>query len=326
MADIFQQSDAKRLLKDKYVLFLGDSNIRALYKDLVWLLNSNTLVENHVLRRKLEFSFLGDKLVKRSDLIKGREYKEVREFENFGIKVEFHFLTRCYNEHVEELLKSFLQRKAPDVIYINSCLWDISRWGPHGVTSYKENIVKLMKMCNYYIPSETLVIWGTALPISSTIKSGFLIKQIEFLKHLLRFEVMEANTFARQVVVSYGYDVLDMHYYMRMQIHRRAADGVHYLNIPVRLQTNLILTHIALAWGIDLPGKIKNSLTDKVINRLNNEAQKVLDENIPSVLSQINAAATFQYGEYVRGSSYVKRIKRVKSRKKKNKVNRHTPY
>jgi hypothetical protein len=46
------------------------------------------------------------------------------------------------------------------------------------------------------------------------------ILQVEFLKHTLRFEVMEANLFARQIVVSYGFDVLDIHHHLRMQIHR----------------------------------------------------------------------------------------------------------
>lgn len=46
------------------------------------------------------------------------------------------------------------------------------------------------------------------------------ILQVEFLQHTLRFEVMEANVFARQIVVSYGFDVLDIHHHLRMQIHR----------------------------------------------------------------------------------------------------------
>jgi hypothetical protein len=44
--------------------------------------------------------------------------------------------------------------------------------------------------------------------------------QVDFLQHTLRFEVMEANMFARQIVVSHGFDVLDIHYHLRMQIHR----------------------------------------------------------------------------------------------------------
>lgn len=40
------------------------------------------------------------------------------------------------------------------------------------------------------------------------------------MQSLLRFEVMEANLFCRRLVVSYGYDILDTHYHLRMQIHR----------------------------------------------------------------------------------------------------------
>jgi uncharacterized membrane protein YqhA len=56
--------------------------------------------------------------------------------------------------------------------------------------------------------------------ISSSFKIIISILQVDFMQHTLRFEVMEANMFARQIVVSYGFDVLDIHYHLRMQIHR----------------------------------------------------------------------------------------------------------
>ena len=89
------------------------------------------------------------------------------------------------------------------------------------------------------------------------------------MQSLLRFEVMEANLFCRDLVVKYGYDVLDLHYYLRNQVHRyrriiyfttlllirvttlvfvffssRMEDGIHYNPLVLRFVTNLILTHI----------------------------------------------------------------------------------
>ena len=54
------------------------------------------------------------------------------------------------------------------------------------------------------------VIWMTTPPISVEIRSGFLIEQLEFQKHSMRFNIMEANHYAATIVSSYGFDVLGM--------------------------------------------------------------------------------------------------------------------
>jgi hypothetical protein len=52
------------------------------------------------------------------------------------------------------------------------------RWGPNGVTVYKDNMVKLMKLFKTSLPPETLVIWTTALPVSASCSGALLIKQV----------------------------------------------------------------------------------------------------------------------------------------------------
>uniref|UniRef100_A0A1B6EMW8 PC-esterase domain-containing protein 1A n=1 Tax=Cuerna arida TaxID=1464854 RepID=A0A1B6EMW8_9HEMI len=293
MADAFSHFDAKALLWSKHILFLGDSNIRAQYKDMVWLLNSNTLIEHSKLRSKLEGSYLGDKLISGSKLHRGRSFQEVRRYidANNHTTLEFMFISRCYNCHIEELFCGIGDgtRPAPNVIVINSCLWDLNRWGPNGVPEYKDNMVKLMRLMSRNLPKDCLVIWTTALPVAPHVQGGLIIKQIEFMQPLLRFEVMEANTFARELVVSHGFDVLDNHYHTRMQMHRRAKDGVHYMPIPVRLMTNLLLTHVALSWGSELPGNINSVLLNKAIS-MDCKPSRQTPVKIPNytVLSQFN--------------------------------------
>ena len=41
-----------------------------------------------------------------------------------------------------------------------------------------------------------------------------MIQNLDFTKQSMRFNIMEGNKYASNVVASYGYDVLDMHYYM----------------------------------------------------------------------------------------------------------------
>ena len=50
MTDLFDKGDAASLLRNKTIILLGGSVIRGLYKDLIWLLNSNSLIDSGVIR------------------------------------------------------------------------------------------------------------------------------------------------------------------------------------------------------------------------------------------------------------------------------------
>ena len=53
MADIFTPGDVTKDLKNKNVVFLGGSVVRGLYKDLCWLINSNSLIPHEVTKNNL---------------------------------------------------------------------------------------------------------------------------------------------------------------------------------------------------------------------------------------------------------------------------------
>ena len=119
------------------------------------------------------------------------------------------------------------------------------RYGKNGVDEYKQNLVHLFDRFKQSLSPDCLVIWNATLPISKNIRGGFLIPEVEFMNSTLRLDILEANFFAQQVVISHGYDLLDLHYYMRNQLHRRAADGVHWDQTAHRRITNLLLCHIS---------------------------------------------------------------------------------
>ena len=48
MADVFTREDVRRVLGGRQVLLLGDSVLRNLYQDLVWLAEKGTLTPNEV--------------------------------------------------------------------------------------------------------------------------------------------------------------------------------------------------------------------------------------------------------------------------------------
>jgi len=273
MCDIFTQKDVHQLLKGKRCLFIGDSIMRNMYKDLVWLTSHprEEFLKTRHFQDKGEAHLGGlkeEKLVYGGPKItKGRYYEEVREYRNKNLDIEysFYFITICWStklyRFVEEYPKNY--NGYPDVIMINSALWDINRWGTGGTRQFRYNIHYLLHSLKWLLRkdgwTDVQVIWMTTPPISTEIRGGFMMRQLEFSKLAMRCNIMEGNQYAANAAAAYGFDVLDMHYYMMPQIHRRAADGIHWNAEAVRMQVNVFLTHFCLARGIELKNRWKES-------------------------------------------------------------------
>jgi len=240
--------------------------MRNIYKDLIVLLDvgsRNGLTKVRALQAKGEPSHLGDKLIYGTrepggKLGVGRGYREERDYwqESSDIQLSFNFLTRSCTPETRRFIRDFPRTHGsyPDIIIINSALWDINRWGPHGIENYHKDVEELMSLLKRALNPRTQVIWMTTPPISVDIRSGLLIRETQFQRHSMRFNIMEANQCAASIVAGHGFDVLDMHYHFYHQVHRRAADGIHWNPDAVRMQSNIILTHISLARGLKLPG------------------------------------------------------------------------
>ena len=59
--DIFKSDDVKRILRNKTLVMFGGSVVRGIYKDLVWLLNINSLIPfqvNFIENHTIKFIFL----------------------------------------------------------------------------------------------------------------------------------------------------------------------------------------------------------------------------------------------------------------------------
>ena len=91
MTDIFNSEEAVALLKGRTVLFAGGSVTRGLYKDLIWLLNSNTLLPRQMLGQKGEASFPDfSKAGSEEDLNNKFKYKDRRKDKD-GNKVKYKY-------------------------------------------------------------------------------------------------------------------------------------------------------------------------------------------------------------------------------------------
>lgn len=156
MADIFLSKEARNVLKGKHIAVIGGSNMRGLYKDIVWLLNDDSIIPKEVLGEKLEKRFPDfssqrcarvkisnrlkkkfnddnrDWLFKNEGLHPGRTYAEPRVYyhEKKDITVNFRFITRVWSNDLENFLRTYEDRHEAkfDLILMNSLLWDVNRW------------------------------------------------------------------------------------------------------------------------------------------------------------------------------------------------------
>ncbi|XP_030285945.1 PC-esterase domain-containing protein 1A-like [Sparus aurata] len=253
---------ASQLLHNKFIVVLGDSIQRSVYKDLVLLLQREKHLTHEQLRSKGEMSFEQDCLVEGgclSQMHNGTQYREVRQFRSDHHLVRFYFVTRVYSDYMQSILEDFRHGLKPDVVIVNSCVWDISRYSGW-METYKENLQKFFIELKETLPEETLVVWSLTMPLGEKIKGGFLVSEIEHKAPQLRNDVIEANFYSGTLGDFYGMDVLDLHFQFRFSLQHRTKDGVHWNALAHRRITFLLLQHIAEAWGVFMPSQLNAEL------------------------------------------------------------------
>uniref|UniRef100_A0A8C6WIS2 Family with sequence similarity 113 n=1 Tax=Neogobius melanostomus TaxID=47308 RepID=A0A8C6WIS2_9GOBI len=243
-----------KLLHNKFVVVLGDSIQRSVYKDLVLLLQSDKYLTASQLRSKGEQSFQQDCLVEGGSLgalHNGTEYREVRQYQSDHHLLRFYFITRIYSTYMKSILSDFRRGPKPDVVIVNSCVWDISRYDSEWLENYKEHLHQFFDDLNGVLPMESLVIWNVTMPLAKKIRGGFLVSEHKAAH--LRSDVIEANFFGGTLADGYGLDVLDLHFEFRFSLQHRAKDGVHWNAVAHRRISWLLLQHMAQAWGSNCP-------------------------------------------------------------------------
>ncbi|XP_051046601.1 PC-esterase domain-containing protein 1B-like [Phodopus roborovskii] len=249
--------EVKQLLHNKYVVVLGDSIQRAVYKDLVLLLQKDCLLSSSQLKSKGELSFEHDVLLEGGRwgrMHNGTHYREVRQFCSGRHLVRFYFLTRAYSPYVEDILQQLRWGEyAPDLVIMNSCLWDLSRYGRNFLRSYREDLERLFRRLDQVLPASCLLVWNTTMPVAQVVSGGFVLPDAPACPSRLREDVMEANFYSSAEAVRRGFDVLDLHFHFRHAGQHRLSDGVHWDERAHRYLSQLLLAHVADAWGVVLP-------------------------------------------------------------------------
>uniref|UniRef100_A0A4X2JTE7 PC-esterase domain containing 1A n=1 Tax=Vombatus ursinus TaxID=29139 RepID=A0A4X2JTE7_VOMUR len=254
----FLSSEVRQLLHNKFVVVLGDSIQRAVYKDLVLLLQKDCLLTEAQLKAKGELSFEQDRLVaggQLGELHNGTHYREVRQFLSSSGHhlLRFYFLTRVYSAYVEDVLAELEHGPPPDLVIINSCLWDLSRYGGDAIKSYQENLECLFERMEQVLPASCLLVWTLAMPLGERITGGFLLPELQPATGSLRADVLEANFYCSMLADEHHFDVLDLHFHFRHAVQHRRMDGIHWDQHAHRHVSQLLLAHVAEAWGVEAP-------------------------------------------------------------------------
>ncbi|XP_063042716.1 PC-esterase domain-containing protein 1A-like isoform X2 [Engraulis encrasicolus] len=251
----FNHQQAKDLLHNKYVVVLGDSIQRGVYKDIVLLLQKDVYLTSAQLKTKGEEVFENDRLLEGGRLGRmsnGTEYREVREYSSDHHCVRFYFITRVFSDYVESIFEEIREGMKPDLVIVNSCVWDVSRYGRVWEADYMENLTSFFRNLRLILPDDSLIIWNVTMPLGEKIIGGFLVPEIAEIGPMLRFDIVEANYCSATLANTYGLDVLDLHFQFRFNLQHRMKDGVHWNAVAHRRITCLLLAHVAQAWGVEL--------------------------------------------------------------------------
>lgn len=191
----------------------------------------------------------------KTGLHNGINYREVRQYKQANTSIMFYFITRCYDEYMQSILDEF-KLDPPHVIIMNSCLWDLHRYGETANAAFIQNISELLDAIDLAVPYEDrLFMWTATLPVRETVKAGFLPPGVD---HTLPAEdIRKANLYVRDQLNSYGerFIFLDLHKTFYMRLNLRVKDGVHWNYFAHRKITCFILTEICKHWNVEIPSK-----------------------------------------------------------------------
>ncbi|XP_055334871.1 uncharacterized protein LOC129585955 [Paramacrobiotus metropolitanus] len=276
----FNTAATRKLINGRWVVFIGDSVVRAMYKDLVHMVNNAiSLVYPYDLAKKGEISFEhdqllhGDKLANREPT-NGIDYEEVRAFlprcmDCRGM-ISFCFTTKFWNSNLERTLKyeffdSRQQFGQPDVVFANSCLWDLARYGDFKneedmKTRYRNSVETFIDEFKRVSNNKTLLVIMSTLPVSTHCTGAFLLDEDKDKKSDLWKKVKTANIICAKVVkekTERGYSVvyLDLH---TLAINLDLSpwmenDGTHWKPPAHRVFSYCILSFMQSFVGMPLP-------------------------------------------------------------------------
>lgn len=222
-----------KLLYNKFVVFMGDSNIRSQYKDIVLSLQYERQLTFQERKAKGEKSFLNDTLLKKTDAYAGSKYEEIREYKTTHFHIKFYFITHAYDVNIIDYVYDLLDN-IPNILILHSCLWDVTTY-KDDTDIYLYNVNLLLQMIKAVL-NKVLIIWIGRYPINNYVK-GCLFKNSPKLDEdiINIFQTIDIKLPA--LVSKYSAFYVNTFKYLNSRNSWIEQDGIHWNGNAYRLIT-----------------------------------------------------------------------------------------
>ena len=200
---------------------------------------------------------------RKGEMTNSTEYREVRMFLfDSQTMVLYYFITACFSDYIEMVLRAPTK---PDIIFMNSCLWDVQRYGTKGYEYYGPNLKKLVRLLKELHPT-VLFVWTTTPPVDIKSKAGFLEDSKDSVKIN---EVLRCNDIARQIMSQEDIPIADFADVFQDCTDDRANDGVHWNGKAHRSMTNILLETVARPLNGPVPRPFPHSYSQPAFHHNN---------------------------------------------------------
>ena len=201
-----------------------------------------------------EATFHGDKL-KYSNEKNGKHYREERVYISDYFHVKYFFVSRIYDTYMEEIFQDLLN-EGPDIVVFNSCLWDITRYGPESVAEFESRAERLFKYLDMILSPTCLFFWLSSLPVNTNSHKAYMMPRLLYKGHSMRIDLLQANYFIHMLCYDYQRDFLDLSFHCRdLTLFHQMSDGLHWDGFANRQFSSYIMRYIADSLGIKMDSR-----------------------------------------------------------------------
>nr|DBA21721.1 TPA: hypothetical protein GDO54_018323 [Pyxicephalus adspersus] len=131
---------------------------------------------------------------------------------------------KIHREHAGRLRTGTLAR----LVIINSCIKDVIRYHEQSLEMYKTNL-------DHLLDPEYMVIWNMAMPV------GFKASEVlEYQIPNVPWDIIEGNFYSTTLEDLHQFNVIDMHFHFRFELHSRVKDATHSNQLAHRKYTCIL--------------------------------------------------------------------------------------
>ncbi|KAF6214481.1 hypothetical protein GE061_009224 [Apolygus lucorum] len=261
MTDFFKKRDVRELLKYRKILFIGDSNVRPVYKDLLSAMNQKKLTSIDILKNPDVESYFGDIAVQQCGRKTDWSFWENRIYEGGECRVEMF----CTGYIIMDVIRGFYRKlmevpsSLPNIVFIS--------YGPSHWKTRRLLLFGLMSELKYNFPANTLFIVVTGFPTSTDSFGDPIYDDVPYFTRSNLMDDEENNMAVYDRTLFLGFTHLNLAFYLRKKSAFRGVVGKPgWESVVVRYTTFLLLTTIAQNLQKKTPGRVNQEQLTKAIN------------------------------------------------------------